>query len=221
MAIAENGPNGHHRGRIGNLVYYMLNGKNISRAIGRSTKEFSEPQLKQHLLTKMRSKLFKNLLGFINTGFSTAAIQAQDNAFNLAVKANKINIIKGTYPDLEIAYDQLLISTGTLLPAQNCQITPILAGLQYTWDNHPEMAWPESTDQVMMLAYFPKQERVFYTLFGNDRLAGMDVLEIPPSLQNEYMETYVSFIAANRKTLANSIYMGSFNQEGPENPLNT
>jgi hypothetical protein len=196
----------------------VLNGKNITREIGRSTKPFTEPQLKQHLLTKMRSKLFRNLLGFINTGFGIAAIQAQDNAFNLAVKSNKTNIVKGTYPDLEIAYDQLLISIGTLLPAQNCQITPVPAGLQYTWHTHPEMAWPESTDQVMMLAYFPKQEKVFHTLFGKDRLAGMDVLEIPPSLQNEYMETYVSFIAADRKALANSIYMGSFNHKSPENP---
>ncbi|WP_316788689.1 hypothetical protein [Pedobacter frigoris] len=34
MAIANNGPHGSHRGRIGNIVYYMLNGQPVSREIG-------------------------------------------------------------------------------------------------------------------------------------------------------------------------------------------
>jgi hypothetical protein len=166
--------------------------------------------------TKLCSGLLRRLLDFINTGFGVQATQARDNAFNQAVKYNKKNIIKGTYPDLEIAYDQLLVSKGPLKPAQNWSVTPTLVGLQYSWDTDPGMPWPEATDQVMMLAYFPKQEKVFFTLFGNSRLSGLDVLEIPPSLQGEYMETYLSFIAANRKQLADSIYTGSFNAGSPE-----
>lgn len=213
MAIAENGPGGNHRGKLGNLVYYMLNGKNVSRGIGVTTKPPTELQLKSRMETKLSGELLGRLLDFLHTGFGVEALMAKDNAFNQAVKYNKKNIIKGTYPDLELAYDQLLVSKGLLKPAQNCQVAQDAAGLQYSWETNPEMSWPETTDQVMMLAYFPKQERVFYTLFGSSRLSGTDVLEIPPSLQGEYMETYVSFIAANRKQLSDSIYTGSFNAE--------
>jgi hypothetical protein len=38
-----------------------------------------------------------------------------------------------------------------------------------------EALMAETTDQVMMLTYLPKQERVFYTLFGSSRLSGSDV----------------------------------------------
>lgn len=218
MAIAENGPGGHHRGRLGNIVYYMLNGKNVSREIGISTKPFTEAQLKQHLLTKMRSQMFRDLLDFINTGFSLEAIQHLDNAFNRAVKNNR-NIITGTYPNLEIAYDQVLLSKGALKPVQNWKVTENRAGLQYNWDTDSQMAWPDATDQVMLLAYFPEQKKVFYTLFGNTRLSGNDFLEIPPSLQGKHMETYMSVISADRKQLSDSIYTGSFNSEKTKNKL--
>lgn len=216
MAIAENGPGGNHRGKLGNAVYYMLNGRNVTRGIGVTLKPPTELQLKHRMGTKLSSGLLSRLLDFLHTGFSVEALMAKDNAFNQAVKYNKKNIIKGSYPDLEIAYNQLLLSKGMLKPAQNCKVEPGASGLQYSWDTNPEMPWPETTDQVMMLAYFPKQEKVFYTLFGNSRLSGTDVLEIPPSLQGEYMETYVSFIAANRKQLSDSIYTGNFNAEIPE-----
>lgn len=217
MAIAENGPGGNHRGKLGNTVYYMLNGKNVSRIIGRSVKPATELQLKSRLETKMSSALLSRLKDFLHTGFALAAIKTNDNAFNEAVKANKKNIFKGTYPNLEFAYDRLFVSQGQLKPAQNWQVTQTEIGLQYTWDTDPEMPWPEATDQVMMLAYFPGEEKVFFNLFGKSRLSGSDVLEIPPSLQGKYMETYVSFIAANRKQVANSSYTGSFNLETPEN----
>lgn len=213
MATTENGPGGHHRGKLGNMVYYTLNGKRVVREIGRSLKPPTELQLAARMITKMSSTLLGRLQDFIKTGFLQQAIQVQDNAFNVAVKANKKNMIKGVYPNLEIAYDQLLLSAGNLKPAQNWQVVQTDTGLQYTWDTDPQMAWPEATDQVMMLAYFPKQEKVCFTLFGKDRLAGSDLLEIPPSLQAEYMETYISFIAADRKQVANSSYTGAFNTE--------
>lgn len=215
MAITENGPGGHHRGRLGNIVYYVLNGKNLSREIGVSTKPLTEAQLKQNMLTKIRSQFFRDLLVFINTGFSMIARENLDNGFNQAVKNNP-DIIVGTYPNLEIAYDKVLISKGPLKPVQNWEVTETETGLQYNWDVDPQMAWPDATDQIMLLAYFPEQKKVFYTLFGTTRLSGSDFLEIPPSLRSKYMETYMSIISADRKQLSDSIYTGSFNSENPE-----
>lgn len=217
MAIAENGPGGHHRGRLGNVVYYTLNGRNVTRTIGVSDKPFTEAQLQQQLITKIRSELLHDLLDFINTGFSIEKIPTKDNGFNMAVK-NNLTIIKGTFPELEVTFNELLLSKGPLKPAQNWSVTPTRAGLEYSWDTDPEMAWPDTTDQVMLLAYFPKQRKVFYTLFGNTRSSGADTLEIPPSLIDEPMETYMSFISADRKKLSDSIYTGSFNAETPELP---
>jgi hypothetical protein len=212
MAIAQNGPGGHHNGKLGKLVYYTLNGIPVAREIGVSNKPFTPAQLQHQLLIKIRSELFSTLLDFINVGFSVEGGLINQNGFNTAIK-NNLRVVKGTFPKMEIAFDQIMVSKGSLKPVENWKVTPTRAGLEYTWDKDPQMAWPDSTDQVMLLAYFPKQEKAFHTLFGNTRSSGSDVLEIPLSLQGERMETYMAFISADRKRMSDSIYTGSFNTE--------
>jgi hypothetical protein len=211
MGKAKNGPYGPHSGKIGNSVYYTLNGQQVSRGIGLRTKPPTEAELTSRLATKVCSEFLSSVKEFITAGFSVEAQGTKWNPFNLAVMHNRSKIIKGTYPDLEIDYSKVILSAGKLKPAENWQVTETGAGLRYSWETHPKMPWPESSDQVMMLAYFPAKQKVVYTLFGNSRLSGSDVLEIQPSLQGEYMETYLSFVAADRKQLADSIYTGSFN----------
>jgi hypothetical protein len=213
MAIAKNGPHGEHRGRIGNVVYYMLNGKLVSRKIGRSTKPPTLSQLSSRLETKICSEFISRIQDFTNIGFGIEMQGTDKNAFNLAVAYNKKNMFSGVYPDFKINYDLLILSKGILKPAQNPLVSQTEAGIQYTWNTDPKMAFPESTDQVMMLAYFPKAEKVFYTLFGSDRSSGTALLPIPASLKNQYMETYISFASADRKQLADSTYTGAFNKQ--------
>lgn len=212
MGILNNGPHGPFRGRIDNTVYYMLKNKNVSRQIGINTNPPTELQLKNRMVTKLCSKFLCTVKDFIGTGFHIEGDLMDDNAYNQAVKHNKKRIIEGNYPDLKIAYAQVMLSKGLLRPAENWQVTQIPMGLHFTWHTDPKMSWPEAAEQVMMLAYFPDQDRTEYVRFGNDRISGSAELELPPSLQGKYMETYLSFIAADRKQVADSVYTGSFNK---------
>ena len=211
MGIANSGLFGGQTGKIGDLVFYELNGKTVVRSIGKSQKPPTENQQRAKTDMKIVSATIKTLRPFIELGFSTMIGKTGMNTHNLAVQYNIKNIIKGTYPNQEIAYDKLLVSKGVLKPAQNCVVTQTADTLQFSWDTNSQMPWPESTDQVMMMAYFPASKKIAYALYGNSRLSGNDVLVIPDSLRGEYMETYVSFITADRKEVADSIYTGSFN----------
>ena len=216
MAVAENGPDGHYRGRLGNKVYYILNGIPVVRVIGKYTDDPSDKQLTIRTITVMCSELFPKLKDFFKIGFKAIAIAARDNTYNQAIKANRPQVFSGEFPELHIHYDKLLVSKGPLKQAQNWKLSQTEDGLLYSWDTDPAMPWPEVNDQVMMLAYFPSQGKVFFTLYGNARSTGSDLLEIPPSLRNEYMETYISFISADRAQVADSLYTGSFNLQLPE-----
>lgn len=212
MGILSDGLHGPFKGRIGNIIYYMLNGKNVSRQIGVSSKPRSEAQLKNMLLTKLCSAFFCEVRDFIDTGYSIEARAVNDNAYNQAVKHNKKNLLRGDFPNLEFNYDQILLSKGDLKPAENPEVKQIPLGLQFTWKTDSKMAWPDAADQVMVLAYFPDENRTEYELYGNNRISGTAELEIPPSLQGAYMETYVSFISADRKRISDSVYTGSMNK---------
>ncbi|NRF39330.1 DUF6266 family protein [Pedobacter foliorum] len=210
MGIIQNGPHGTFTGRIGNMVYYVLNGKNVCREIGVNTNPPTVKQLKNRLEVKLVGEFFRDLKAFIDVGFSTEPIKAGDSPYNFAVEYNRNKIIKGSYPDLEIAYDKVLVSRGFLKPVKNLVTEQTAGAIKFSWDTNPQMAWPEATDQVMMLAYFVESKKIIYQPFGNSRLSGSDELQIPESLAGEQMETYVSFVAADRKGVADSTYAGSF-----------
>jgi hypothetical protein len=212
MGILLQGPNGPFIGRVGNTVYYMLNGVNVCRQIGKNNKPPSDQQLSNRIATKLSGTFFCKVKGFIETGFGIEAQLMNDNAYNRAVKNNKKQMIEGKYPNLLINYSQILLSVGELKPATAAKVSQTAEGLTFSWEITPKMPWPESIDQAMMLAYFPEENRSEYLLFGSDRASGTAELTLPPSLQGKYMETYLSFISSDRKQVANSVYTGSLNK---------
>ena len=214
MAIANDGPQGPHRGRIGNMVYYPLNGQNVGRRIGRLTKPATEAQIKHQQVMKLVAPFLSSLLEFINVGFSVEKLGTTKNAYNIAMQVNIHEIVAGEYPDLTIDYSKVILSKGILKPAQNPAAELVTDGIRFSWDTNPQMPWAESTDQVMMLAYYPLQEKVFYTLFGKDRLSGSDSLPIPDDLLDQPVYTYISFVSANRRQLADSTFISGFNLGG-------
>jgi len=211
MAITENGPQGAHRGKIGNLVYYILNGQQVARKNGRKTKPPTEAQLAHQAKVKLVNTFLKTIKDFIHVGFSIERLGTTKNAFNLAVEHNFHKIVSGTYPDLDLDYSKLLVSIGKLKPAQNPTVANDTEGLRFNWDTNPQMPFLEATDQVMMLAYFPVQRKSVCTLFGKDRLSGTDLLYLPEDFRAEYAETYIAFISSDRKQLSDSFYLGPLN----------
>lgn len=211
MGIAKNGPFGMHTGKVGNLVYYNLNGKNVVREIGQHTKPPTEKQLIVQMQTNLMSGFFSKILPFIKVGFLAKSLGTGLNAHNICMKQDRTLVISGVYPNLELAYDQLSVSGGTLAPAVAPMVGQSPEGLQFSWFTEPSMAWPESSDQVMLLAYFPGSQEMVYKLFGNSRLSGADTLDIPAALREQHMQVYLSFISADRSAQSNSTYMGSFN----------
>lgn len=211
MGIAENGPFGTHRGKIGKLVYYELNGKMVVREAGVSTKPPTGQQLKAQMQTQLSSQFFSTILPFINVSFSAVAAKERLNAHNLAMKQKRSTILKGDYPDVELVFDKIQVSSGELMPAVDPEVIQLPERLQFNWHTDPQMKWAESTDQVMLLAYFPEEKEMVYKLLGNNRLSGEDLLDIPEGLRGKYMETYIAFSSADRKAQSDSIYTGSFN----------
>lgn len=210
MGKVKNGLHGTFTGKVGNMVYYVLNGENVCREIGENLKPPTEKQLKTRAEIKMVSEFLSSLSAFIKVGFNPEALGVGHNPHNIGMKYNRNYIIKGTYPNLEIAYDKVVVSRGFLKPVKNFVAVQTADFIKYSWETNPQMAWPESTDQVMMLAYFVESKKIVYKLFGNSRLSGSDELQIPESLVGEQMETYISFISEDRKNVADSTYTGSF-----------
>lgn len=77
------------------------------------------------------------------------------------------------------------------MPADDVAVAIVPEGLRFTWFVAAHTPWPDNTDQVMLLAYFPDTESVIYNFFGALRTDGAGVLNISEPLMGEYFETYI------------------------------
>ena len=212
MGISENGMFGANKGKVGNLVYYTRNGKNVVRTVGKNLKEPSEAQLRSRLEMKVSSTFSKLVKPFIDYGFAAHIVGKDLSQFNVCTGYTRNNALKGEYPDISVDYEKVVLSEGPLMPAYQAAATIVPEGLEVSWYVAEDLPWPDNTDQVMLLAYFPETEQVIYNLFGADRTVGKSLLKISEPLLTRHFETYVAFISADRTRVSDSVYIGGFNQ---------
>jgi hypothetical protein len=215
MGISKGWPNGHYIGRIGNIIYYMLNGQYVSRTVGPRKKKATLPQLRSRLKTSMSSKLLKQFKPFFDIGLSIEVLNTNQNPFNMAVSINSRKMMKGIYPDFQIDYSEIELSRGILKKGENLKANATKKAILFTWDAPEKMPWPESSDLVMMIANFPSKKRSIIKIGGDARNTGADQLKLPVSLQGHHAEVYIAFVAADRKQVSDSTYLGSLTSPNP------
>lgn len=211
MGTLKNGLAGHYEGKIGNLVFYLLKGKQVVRTRGKHKRPASIPQLQNRSELSVVMQFLKPIREFVNAGFAILALGSSKTPYNLAVSYNKINAVAGIYPNVIMDFSKILVSRGGLLQAINPAVELNFEGLTFSWEYPPDLEWPRATDQVMLLAYFPEQQRAEYKLYGARRSALTDALPLPADLLDKRMEVYISFIAENRREVADSAYLNRQN----------
>lgn len=194
-------------GSIGNVTGYMLNGQNITRTKDRKITRFSENQLGNQQRMVVLNEFFSYMGNFLKAGFSTAAQGTTKNYHNLATAYNKKNALKGEYPNIEMDYAKVLLSTGNLCEAENPKVEVIPEGLKFSWDVSAVDLY-NGKDQVMLLAFGTISKKVQFILYGPKRIEGEALLELSTKMKQEPLETYLSFVSSDRLDVANSIYAG-------------
>ncbi|RZM24734.1 MAG: hypothetical protein EOO88_21795 [Pedobacter sp.] len=228
MATLKNGIFGGVSGKVGNTIYYMLNGKQMARKVGRTAKSPTSAQLANRQAMKVTIDFLRPLSAIIRTGFGLEAERRNIYPQNAAVGYNKSCAIKGQYPNLEMDYEKVLVSTGNMLKLYDPGAT--WSGnaedgysLWFNWDvGMEDREWPRCNDVVLLLAYFPEvalpeegenregflHAEACIKTDGARRKEGQDVLEIPAHLAGRPMEVYIAVVSENGRKIADSQYLG-------------
>lgn len=208
MATSDDGNFSGFRGKLGSIVYYYLNGRYVARTIGISTKEPSILQLAVRMIAKLISAFLSPLKAFIGVGFELKAKDTKTNQHNQAFSYISKNAIKGSYPEIEVDYQKVLLTLGNMPLPLNPEVKMTAAGLAFTWDTELKITGTHWTDQVMLVAYFPELNKAVYLTAGARRNEGVQHLPLTGIERGYVVETYFSFIAEDRKSIANSLYTG-------------
>lgn len=208
MAVSRNGSSGGFSGRNGNVVTYMLNGQWVSRIIGLRTDKPTKPVLAVWQVTKLSADFLKPVKDFIRTGFELETKGTFLNFHNAATEYNRLNAITGEYPDQKIDFTKVLLSKGKMPATPGVSVKAIESGLTFNWDSGFAASGIKANDEVMLLAYEPERKDATFSLYGGKRAEGEANLSIRKRKSPLVLETYISFIAQNRKTISDSIYTG-------------
>jgi hypothetical protein len=207
MAVSRNKKGDGFVGRIGDEVIYWLNGQLVKRKIGKSYKKPTLSQLAVRQCTGVINKFLDPILDFIDIGFELEAKRASLNQHNVATSYNRNNAIKGEYPNQVIDYTNALVTMGSMPIAADAVVLPSDEGLAFTWDTELVKGMRKN-DQVMVMAYFPEQQEARFIVNGAYRETGKQILKLPVYKTPRTVETYLSFISANHKSISNSTYTG-------------
>lgn len=209
MAIASNGPQGHLNGKVGNLVFYMLNGQPVVRLIGRKGKP-STLQLANYQQMAVTTKLLSRMGGFIKLGYGLQAKGTVHNAHNLATSYHKKNALTGVYPNISIDYSKVKLSQGQMPETADLKISKVAGGLEITWDptQNEDLRY---NDSVMVMICCPETGADREYLNIARRSEGKCFIPMHEVTLNQQLEPYIAFISADGSKVSDSVYLGNLN----------
>lgn len=210
MAILAVGPFGRPSGKIGNIVFYELNGQLVSRGIGKPGKP-SKKQLANRQAMSATMDFLKPMTDFINVSFKLEAEGSLKNPHNLATSYNKKHALTGEYPDIRVDYAKAILSKGQLELAKELKIRKGEKGLHLTWESSIAENG-ENDDLLMVMISHPGRKRASSYLNAARREEGSCFLPLDQEWKlTEQLEVYVCFKSANGKLISDSTYVGNLN----------
>ncbi|HEX3081389.1 MAG TPA: DUF6266 family protein, partial [Puia sp.] len=112
MGKLMNGINGPFSGKVGAVVGYVSRGKSIMRGlpnINKSRKP-SPLQVQQHVKFSLMNRFLGPIIPFLNVTNKTD--NPDLSGYNKAFSYNVKNAFSGSYPDLVINYEMVLLTRG-------------------------------------------------------------------------------------------------------------
>jgi hypothetical protein len=225
MARINNGIMGAFHGIVGHIEGYTRKGQAIIRARRRpvSDTKTSLAQRACRQSMKVVNEFTHPITNYVRMGFELEAAPTNKTANNLAKSYQLLHGLKGEYPNIEIDYPKVRVTSGILPVAKNPKVVLEDNQLHFSWDQDAGADGKSNSDQVLLLVYYPDRKEATQTYARAKRSEMKEILQIPRLKPGERIETYISFISATRKKISNSVYVGAITTEAPlaEAPITT
>ncbi len=210
MGNIPEGISGKFIGRAEAVSGFLSNSQNIrsacssSKIINKATPGRMAQREKIKVCTAF-TKLFAGT-GFFNKTFP--AYGDTGSGYNRATGSLMNLAVAGHYPNMYIAYPNVLISRGPLPAAENATATADAAGnIFFSWTDNSGARTAKANDKVILLAYFDELKQIIF-LFDAAERADCGATLIMNTMQGHAGETWITFLSNDEKDAANSAYTG-------------
>ncbi|MFD2557077.1 DUF6266 family protein [Sphingobacterium tabacisoli] len=209
MGTIVNGANGGFKGKAGSIIGSSWKSINYIKGLYKKrTKPLTEAQLIQQEKFKLLMRFLLPINFLIKIGFGRKGMDRQ-TPINAAFQFNLENVISGVYPDFELDYSKVSISTGTLYGGGTVGVSHDTGELTYVWSTEAnELLETFADDLVYVLAYHAGQDEFVTSQVSSTRADGTVTFGLPEHLQTGSVHTWM-FLSNRMKTrLSKSVYLG-------------
>ena len=197
-------------GTIGPVTGYVRNGQNILRS-SKSDVKYKPTSLRAAQLEKVKlcNRFTK---AFSRTGFFSKSFPAYGNTgngFNRVTSVLMNQAIVGSYPDLHLAYPQVMISKGKLPGAEHPAAAVMENGdLYFSFTDNSETGTASTNDKIILVAYVEALQQAIFTLHAGLRKNCEAVLSTSV-FKGHTVETWIGFLSDDEANASDSFYTGS------------
>ena len=210
MARNSSGVLGNFIGTIGPVTGFMRNGQNLLRSSTSSVRNQRTPlQPAQRGRINLCTGFIKAFsgTGFLNKSFPPYGHRG--TGYNRAVSALMSRAIKSIYPDMQLNYQQVLISKGRLPVALSAKVVKKPGNiLQFSFADNSTDGMASPDDTVILVAYAPDLQQAVFTLKGGLRKDKKAILNVT-GLKGHTVETWMGFLSPDEMDSSESLYTGS------------
>ncbi|MDD2300589.1 MAG: DUF6266 family protein [Fermentimonas sp.] len=207
MGTIKQGILGGFSGKVGNIVGASWRGIDYIRSMPASVHNpRTEAQVSQRNRFSLVGKMLKTIVPIIRIGFA-GSVGTGKSAFSVAMSYNVKNAVIGLFPDFEINFDAVKISSGDLYGAANAEASSAAGSISFVWDTDL-LNNAAATDKVILLAFNAVTGEASYDVDAATRADGSGSLAVPPTWDGEMVDTYLALYSAAGKLVSNSVYTG-------------
>jgi hypothetical protein len=197
---------GGFSGKVGNVVGSTWKGITYMKSQPTPTdKEPTTAQVSQQAKFKTGLHFVQSMAGLVALSFRNYAVKMSgfNNAFSYTMK----HAVTGSYPAYTVDYSMALISRGDLPNAANPAATVAAHIVNFAWADNSGIGRAKADDKAILAVYCADFNQTLYTTGSALRSAGADTLDVT-EFAGKQVQTYIGFISADGKEIANSVYTG-------------
>lgn len=206
MGTFSKGILGGFSGTVGTVIGGSWKGISYMRSKPERRSGVSTPaQLAQRAKFSVIVGFESTMTDLLETGFKDYAIKM--SGYNNAVSYNLKNAVMGVYPNYSIDYSMALVTRGSLPNASAPAASVTGSNVYFTWTDNSGSGSAQSDDAAILVVYCAALKTTIYTLNGGTRSSASGNIDVSV-FSGKTVETWLGFIAADGKNVANSFYTG-------------
>lgn len=212
MGKLTDGVFGGFSGKVGKVVGYSIGGEELLRRVPRRNPNRvpTEKQLVQQIKFGLVMAFLLPIKEVVGEYFSQR--NAAKSRFNLAVGYNLTNAVMDAGGGVfELDFNKVLVSKGDLRGMENGAVVAQPDHvLDLSWTDNSGQGSAAATDLLIAVIYSPEQN--LFQMFNPaaaTRGDGSAQLAMPVYYSGNEVQVWASMISADKKTAANSSYLGN------------